>query len=112
MTNLTPTWPVWFMVREATREHPVSIAMIHSATGLSPRAIKAAVETLRRDGVAIGASRGKRSGYYEIRTADDADAYATTMWRQILSEIKTVKAMVPASRYRELLGQLPLEGAQ
>ena len=109
MTNLTPTWPVWFMIREATRENPTTLAEIRESTGLSPRAIKAAVETLRRDGVAIGASRGKKSGYYEIRSADDADAYATTMWRQILSEIKTVRAMVPPAKYAEMVGQLRLD---
>lgn len=109
MTNLTPSWPVWFMVREATREKPITLAEIREATGLSPRAIKAAIEQLRREGEPIGASRGKVAGYYAIKTADEADAYALTMWRQILSEIKTVKAMVTPSRYAEMVGQLRLD---
>lgn len=109
MTNLTPSWPVWFLVREATREHPISIAEIREATGMSVRSIKAAVETLRRDGMAIGASRGKNSGYYEIKTAEDAEAAAGPLVRQALAMLRTAKAMLPDARYRELMGQARLD---
>ena len=109
MTNLTAIWPIWFLIREATREKPITLAEIRESTGLSPRAIKGAVEQLRREGEPIGASRGKVAGYYAIKTADEADAYALTMWRQILSEIKTVKAMVSPTKYAEMVGQLRLD---
>ena len=111
MTNLTAVWPIWFMIREATREHPISIAEIHAATGMSVRSIKAAVERLRLEGEPVGASRGRHPGYFLVTTSEDAEAAAVPMVRQALAMLRTAKAMLPAARYRELLGQLPLEGA-
>ena len=105
----SPQIQMHLMILDASRETPVPIAELQRWTGLSVRAIKAEVEKLRRDGEQIGASRGKIHGYYPIRTAADADACASTLWRQILSELKTLRSMLPPNRYAELLGQLRLE---
>jgi len=107
--TFTASWPVLVQIQEATRERPVTIATIQAATGLSPRAIKAVVERMRREGIAIGASRGKVAGYYCVRSVADAEAAIAPLVRQLSEMAKTVRAMVPESRYRELVGQAVLE---
>jgi hypothetical protein len=69
------------------------------------------VEAMRKEGEAIGAARGKNPGYYWISSPEDADAAAAPLVRQIRSMAETVRKMVPASRYRELMGQAVFEEA-
>lgn len=96
-------------IRTGTSSVPVPIAELELRTRLTPRAIKGAVERLRKAGEPIGASRGAVPGYYLIRTAEDADRAVAPLWRQILSELETVRRMLPPARYRELVGQLKME---
>ncbi len=97
------------LIRRGTSRFPVPIAEIELMTTMSQRSIKAAVERLRKNGEPIGASRGATPGYYLIRTAEDADRAVAPLWRQILSELETVRRMLPPARYRELVGQLRME---
>ena len=109
-SNRSPAWAVLFMLRDSTREKPVTLAEIRDMTDMSARSIKAAVEALRLKGKPIGSSRGKHPGYYVVRTAEDAEAAAGPLVRQALAMLRTAKAMLPAARYRELLGQARLDG--
>lgn len=92
-------------IRPGTRTFPVSIAEIQLRTRLTERGIKDAVRTLRERQEPIGAGRGRVSGYYLIRDRDDADAAVAPLWRQAISELRTIRQMLGPHRYREMAGQ-------
>ena len=98
------------LIRAGRHDSPVPIAEIQLRTRMSARAVKASVERPRNNGEPIGASRGAVAGYYLVRTAEDAEAAVRPLWRQILSELRTVRLMLPEARYRELVGQLRIDG--
>lgn len=90
----------------------IPIAAIRARTGMSERAVKAAVEGLIvRHGYKVGSSRRPPYGYYLIETAEELEATCRTQIRQLASEARRVRALMGKSDrwLRELLGQMNLE---
>jgi hypothetical protein len=89
--------------------YALPLAAISRRTGLGDRRVKAAVQGLRlRHRLPVGASRGKRNGYYKIDTPAEMAATIRVLRRQALSELQLICALAGHDwvRYRDLMGQL------
>lgn len=100
-------WDALIFCRGA--RYALPLAEISRRTGLKERQVKAAVRGLRqRHRLPVGASRGKRNGYYKIDTAEEMAATVRVLRRQALSELRLICALAGHDwiHYREMLGQL------
>ena len=93
------------------RGNPLSIARIRSATGLSAREVKAAVEQLvSHHGFPIGASRhSRRGGYYWIVDAADLEASNKPFEGQVIAMSRRLRKSNSRERNLHLYGQVGLE---
>jgi hypothetical protein len=106
-----PASPVERQIFELIEPHrghkqPISIAAIHTVTGLSERAIKDAVfELVVTHKVMIGASRGHSAGYYLVETSEDQELAARPYEAQIIAMLRRLKVLKSPHKLREFLGQ-------
>lgn len=93
------------------RQNAVSIRSIESRTGLSPRSVKLAVQTLRMNfRLPIGSSKdSERGGYFLMVTAEDIAAWKSDVLDQVKAELEVLRAAAGDQVALELVGQLRAE---
>lgn len=91
------------------RRNPVSIAELQRFMAMDDRSVKAVVEKLRKDHrLPIGARRTEPAGYFVVVDAEDEKEALEPYWRQILSELETVRSFTSKRTRLELAGQCRL----
>ena len=89
-------------------KNPISIRLLHAATGLSERVIKDAVaELVVTHKIMIGALRssGDSAGYFMIESADDQEVAAKAYKAQIIAMLRRLRVIQSPHKVREWLGQ-------
>jgi biotin operon repressor len=77
-----------------TYEHPLSRNDLAAIVGMTPREVSRAVESLRRDGMKILASRDKfRGGYWLATSPGEFKSFYATVAQMSLSALKTLSRM-------------------
>ena len=79
---------VWRSLRQRIgKNHAISTAQIALHTGISPDRVRSHIKTLRDEGVRIGYSRSRPTGYFIIHTSEEADECTKTQRHAVVAMI-------------------------
>lgn len=92
------------------RENAARLSWLCEVSGQNPRQVKQVIEQLRvAHRIPIGASRGKKCGYFWMQDAEDFRVGLASYRAQVLAGWRVLRTLEDPEKLRELLGQLRLE---